>query len=267
MRFLTALILAVCISTAALAAPRTSFDLSYGADREQKLDVYLPEKEVRNAPIIVMVHGGAWRLGDKKDEESATYKAPHYTGKGYIFVSINYRMANNTSPLRQMYDVADALKFVQSKAKEWGGDPAKTVLMGHSAGAHLAALVAVVPPELVHPIRGSVLLDGAGFDIPFIMKSQHYPFYDQVFGADEKNWQVNSPLYHLSAKTAPMLLTCSSGSEFCQNADAFMTKAKSFGTRVEMLRDTRNHQAMNMDVGKPGPYTEQIDTFIDSVVR
>lgn len=267
MRALRILAAFILLSATAHAAPRTQFDIAYGTDPQQKLDVYMPEKPAKNAPILVMVHGGAWRLGDKRDEESVTYKAPHYTDKGYVFVSMNYRMANTISPLAQMYDVGDALAFIENKANEWGGDPRKIVLMGHSAGGHLIGLVAAVPPELKYPLKGTVFLDGAGFDISYIMQQPHLPFYDEVFGKDPKNWQVNSPIYHLSEKSAPMFLVCSTNNQFCQNADAFMAKAKAFGTAVEMYKVDMDHRPINVELGKPSPYTDRIDRFIASVVK
>ena len=65
--------------------------------------------------------------------------------KGFIFISTNYRMLPKTAPMEQIRDVASALAFAQGKASSWGGDPAGFIIMGHSAGAHLAALLAASP--------------------------------------------------------------------------------------------------------------------------
>ncbi|MBV5334560.1 MAG: carboxylesterase family protein, partial [Sulfuricurvum sp.] len=66
-------------------------DISYGGDKKQRLDVYLPQNP-KNAPIIVMVHGGAWKMGDKKSENVVHNKMNRWVSKGIIFVSLNYRL-------------------------------------------------------------------------------------------------------------------------------------------------------------------------------
>ena len=115
---------------------RAERDLAYGPAPAQKLDVYIPEG-AKNAPILLMVHGGAWMLGDKGNSGVVANKARHWLPRGYIVVSPNYRMARPPNPLDQTEDVGRALAFVQANAASWGGDGSRVVLMGHSSGAHL----------------------------------------------------------------------------------------------------------------------------------
>ncbi|WP_366519974.1 alpha/beta hydrolase [Sulfuricurvum sp.] len=90
-------------------------DISYGSDKKQRLDVYLPSYS-KNAPVIVMVHGGAWKTGDKKSDNVVQNKMNRWVSKGAIFVSLNYRLIPNASPTQQAEDVATALAYVQTHA-------------------------------------------------------------------------------------------------------------------------------------------------------
>src|SRR5262249_26431157 len=94
------------------------------------------------APIIVMVHGGAWCVGDKALKSTTKNKVARWSPKGFLFVSVNYPMiTDGLNALSQANEVAKAVAFVQNHARDWGGDPARVILMGHSAGAHLVSLV------------------------------------------------------------------------------------------------------------------------------
>src|SRR5262249_10514809 len=119
-------------------------DIAYGADPAQRMDVYLPP-HLERAPILLMVHGGAWRIGDKDNARVVDNKVARWVPKGVIFVSVDYRMMPDAEPLTQAADIALALAKVQALASSWGGDPDNIILMGHSAGAHLVALLTAAP--------------------------------------------------------------------------------------------------------------------------
>ena len=133
-------------ATAAPAGPRVMRDVAYGTDPAQRFDVYLPAG-ARDAPLLFFVHGGGWANGDK-DNRGLANKRDYWLAKGYAVASSNYRMLPDTAPLEQAGDVASAIAFAQRKAPEWGVDPARLVLMGHSAGAHLVALLGSKPALL-----------------------------------------------------------------------------------------------------------------------
>jgi acetyl esterase/lipase len=119
---------------------RAERDVAYGSDPAQRLDLYIPAA-ASGAPIIVMVHGGAWMLGDKGNSGVVANKVRHWLPKGYIVASANYRMGRPPNAVQQAEDVGRALAFVQQRAGEWGGDGSRVVLMGHSSGAHLVTLL------------------------------------------------------------------------------------------------------------------------------
>lgn len=119
-------------------------DMAYGPDEKQRMDVYIPAM-AKGAPVIFMVHGGAWRVGDKAGRGVVENKVARWVPKGIIFISANYRLLPGADPLVQAGDIALAMAKAQANAEKWGGDPAKFVLMGHSAGAHLVSLVSANP--------------------------------------------------------------------------------------------------------------------------
>ncbi|MET3650585.1 alpha/beta hydrolase family protein [Dyella japonica] len=241
-------------------------DLAYGPLPAQRLDVYLPAK-TRAAPIIVMVHGGAWMFGDKTSRGVVEPKALHWTQAGYVFVSIDYRLLPQAGPLEQANDVADALAYVQAHAAEWGADPSRVVLMGHSAGAHLVSLLSSSPS--VATARGAkrwlgtVSLDSGAIDVPGIMNGPHAGLYDRVFGKDQAQWQQASPMARLEDDALPILLVCSSKRiESCPHNRAYATKAHELGVHADVLMEPLTHAEINATLGEPGSYTDAVDGFL-----
>ncbi|MBW8822937.1 MAG: alpha/beta hydrolase [Xanthomonadales bacterium] len=266
------IVVALLLASAAIAVAaqnggaRRLPDLAYGPDPAQRLDVYLPPHA--NGRIIVMVHGGGWRIGDKAMGRVVDNKLAHWSARGDVFVSIDYRMLPQAGVAQQAQDVAAALAYVQHHAREWGGDPANLVLMGHSAGAHLVALLSANPSLAagVQPWRATVSLDSAALDVPTIMQRRHLPLYDDAFGRDPATWRVLSPLQQLTAKAPPMLLVCSSERhDSCPAAQSFADAARRLHVRADVLPQARTHGEINADLGQPGAYTAAVDAFIDGL--
>jgi acetyl esterase/lipase len=251
------------------AGAKANRDVAYGTDPAQRLDVYMPE-HAQAAPIIFMVHGGAWMLGDKAAARVVANKAARWLPKGFIFISANYRLVPSTDVLGQADDVAKALAFAQANAKLWGGDPSRLILMGHSAGAHLAALLAADPAiasrQGAKPWLGTVMLDSAAFDVVQIMKAEHRRFYDRVFGNDPAYWRQTSPLHRLSGVPKPMLLVCSSRrSDSCPHARSFADKVTSMGGRATVQSVSFTHREINENLGVAGTYTDTVEAFFRSL--
>ena len=255
------------------AGTRVLRDLAYGPDAAQRLDVYLPIQAPAAGsppmPAILFVHGGGWARGDKAMRRVVDPKVGHWVARGWAVVSIDYRMLP-TPVATQEDDVAAALAFAQAQAPQWGADPKRFVLMGHSAGAHLVALLAAgartpSSPRL-QPWRGAVFLDSAALDLPFLMTHRHLRLYDRAFGSDASAWTALSPLAVLQAPAAPVLAVCSTRrTESCMDADRFAAKARSFGGQARVLREDLSHGDINATLGAPSDYTTQVDAFLDSL--
>lgn len=249
-------------------------DLPYGPHPRQRIDVYRPARPT--GPVLVMVHGGGWRHGDKAMPFVVDAKLAHWAAaKGWVLVSVNYRFAPEVRPNQQAQDLAQAMALVQREAAKWGADGDRVVLMGHSAGAHLAALVSASPAHVreaaVRPWLGSVVLDSAALDTVALMQRRHLPLYDQAFGGDPAVWRASSPTQALTrdAPPPPMLLVCSQSrrDDPCGQSETFAQRVRAVGGRAQVLPQALNHMEINALLGRPGPYTDAVDAFLRELVR
>lgn len=254
-------------------------DIAYGPADRQKLDIYLPQSEPKNAAVIFMVHGGGWMMGDKSARGVVKNKVAHWLPKGFIFMSVNYRLLPDANPVDQAEDVAKALSFAQQNATRWGAAPDKFILMGHSAGAHLVALLASKYSGLseaklpkghpvVMPWLGMVALDTAAYDVPARMTGKApRPLYKKVFGAEPRFWKAASPINFINKSMPPSLVVCSSirkdGS--CEQASRFVEKVSALGARAKLLPVPLSHRDINVSLGEDSPYTRSIDAFLETL--
>lgn len=254
------------------AGARALRDVAYGDDPRQRYDVYLPAQPQR-APVILFVHGGGWANGNKDNPGVVENKAAYWLPKGYVLVSINYRMRPDTAPIDQARDVARALADVQKRAPSWNADPANVLLMGHSAGAHLAALVGASSTlwreaGAARP-RGVVSLDSGALDVPLTMKKPPLPrIYDAAFGRNPVDWIAASPYHQLTRDAVPMLFVCSSRrQDACPQGRAMVEKAKTLGVAMEVLPEDLSHGEVNHLLGAPSAYTTSVDAFVQRHVN
>ena len=260
---------------AAAAGVSVLRDVAYGSDPRQRFDVYLPGAAATpspsaGAPVIFMVHGGGWRTGSKSEKAVVDNKVAHWVPKGVVLVSTGYRLLPQADPLTQARDVARALTEAQRQAPSWGADPARFVLMGHSAGAHLVALLASAP----HLAReagagawlGTVALDSAAFDLVAAMRDRHLPLYDEAFGSDPTYWRSASPLHQLHAGARPLLAVCSSRrADPCPQARRYADAAAALGVRAAVLPQDYSHRDINLQLGADARYTAAVDDFLASL--
>ena len=244
-------------------------DVAYGTDDRQRMDVYLPQQPV-GAPVIFMVHGGAWRVGDKAAQAVVENKVTRWVSKGFIFISTNYRMLPKTGPVEQAHDIVSALATAQGKARSWGGDPSKFILMGHSAGGHLVALLAASPDLALKAGAkrwlGAILLDSAALDVVEIMEAKHSRLFNQAFGGDAAYWRKASPFHVISETATPFLAVCSTHrNDSCPQATRFVTKATSLNVRASILKQPVSHKEINQTLGLEGSYTDAVESFMGAL--
>jgi acetyl esterase/lipase len=141
--------------------------IAYGAHPLQQLDFYSAGAGVR--PLLVFLHGGAWQFGDKA-RRLTDAKAPFARGEGWHFAALNFRMVPAVGVAEMARDAAAGIAWLVAGAEALGIDPRRVVLMGHSSGAQLAALVGTDPRYLVKAglgpkaLAGVIANDGAGYD-------------------------------------------------------------------------------------------------------
>jgi len=187
-------------------------DSAYHPKRHQ-LDVYAP-KEAAPAlrPVVVFIHGGNWDSGSK---EFYSFIGRRLAKQGVVAVILNYRLAPQVQVPQMADDCARAVIWTTEHIREFGGDPQRIFVMGHSAGGGLAALLAADDALFQrrglarNPVRGAVLDDPAGLDMYDYLRRMQYPDDAQYlvpFGKDPAGWQQTSALYHLTAHTPPIVM-------------------------------------------------------------
>lgn len=119
-------------------------DLRYGPGPLETLDLYRPLEADGPAPLVVFVHGGYWRALDKSDH---TLIVPPLLALGAVVANINYDLAPSITLDEMSAQVVRATRFCHAHSEGWGADPSRLVLIGHSAGAHLAARVLNAPAD------------------------------------------------------------------------------------------------------------------------
>lgn len=243
-------------------------DIAYGPHPRQRFDVYLPARP-QGAPTILYVHGGGWQRGDKAMRGLIEAKQRRWTAAGAIVISTNYRFVPDADPVEQARDVARAVARAQAVVAGLGGDPDGFVLMGHSAGGHLVALLAASPAMArefdVKPWRASVLLDAGAIDVVSRLDGGAPAVLENAFGSDPTFWRAASPLHQLQAKTAPILAVCASRRrDSCDDNRGFVDKARGLGGRAELLPKPLSHMEINRDLGEDNAYTREVEAFLRS---
>jgi acetyl esterase/lipase len=199
-------LLALLFTTSAFAVtPEVHRDLFYteAKDKLQSLDVYSPP-DGKDHPVIVWIHGGGWSKGDKA---SLQQKPQAFVDKGFVLVSVNYRLVPAVTVKDLMADLAQSVRWVRDHAAEHRGDPNSLIIMGHSAGAHLAALLCTDDRYLkaagvpMTSLKGCVPLDVSAYDIPKRIKDVDDGIsktFKTIFGTEEAAQREVSPMHHVS---------------------------------------------------------------------
>lgn len=124
---------------------KRSTNVAYGAHRRHRLDLWRTAETPENAPVIFYLHGGAWTFGDKREQGRPMLH--EFAARGWLVVSINYRLAPRDPWPAQIEDVMRAFAWVKANVANYGGDPTRVVVAGGSAGGHLAALLALTSED------------------------------------------------------------------------------------------------------------------------
>ncbi|MFN3818649.1 alpha/beta hydrolase [Blastomonas sp.] len=245
--------------------------IAYGSADKQAIDLYLPEgaKPASGHPLVVFVHGGGWRNGDRR---MVSQQPAFFAAKGWAFASVGYRLLPEAPVEQQAADVAAALAELLAQAKTLGIDPKRIIVMGHSAGAHLAALVSTDPSYLkadMQRIAGVILLDGAGYDVarqmrdqPLIAKSLYIP----AFGTDPARQARLSPVTHAAAPNVGrwLILHVASRKDAAVQSNALAAALTSAGSKVVVQSIAgENHMTINRELGdESNAHTKAVSEFL-----
>lgn len=231
--------------------------------KEQSLDIYGPARSEEKHPVLIYIHGGGWTLGDKSNGLGT--KVPWLADKGWLLVSVNYQLAPAVKHPVLVEDVATAVAWVHDNISKYGGDAEKIVVMGHSAGAHLAALVSTDKRKLeahkkpLSVIYASILLDGAGYDIPVLLADPAVlktagPTYKKWATNDSAVWKDASPVTHISKDIGipEFLILHTSRQRAVEQSNNLATLLQESGVEATVVHcNEDSHASINQKVGEP----------------
>jgi len=275
----------------ALAAPVRAQDVKRDipyADPPQErqvLDVYSPPG-AKNLPVVFWIHGGGWQTGDKKDVQ---LKPQAFTEKGFVFVSTNYRLLPAVDMGTIVRDVAKAVRWVHDHIAEYGGDPTRLLVMGHSAGAQLAALICTDDRYLkaegvpLSHVKGCVPVDGDTFDVPAIIEVAETRWrthglppakfgHREKFGNDPAKHKDFSAVTHVAkGKGIPpfFVLHVAGHPDTTAQAQRLGNVLREAGVPVTVFaaRET-THNKVNADLGRPDdPATKALFEFLGTALK
>lgn len=268
-------------------AQKLTADIPYAdpaADR-QILDIYAPDG-AKNLPVVFWIHGGGWQAGDKSDVQ---LKPKMFNELGCVFVSTNYRLLPKVDMDVLTRDVAKSLGWVHKNIHKYGGDPKRLLVMGHSAGAQLAALLCIdqryltaegVPFEV---LKGCVPVDGDTFDLPAIIATAEFrqtvhgfplpKFGHRVkFGNDpDKHIDFSAVTHVAKGKGIPPFLILHVSGQPDTTAQAkrlgAVLAAADVPVRVFGASET-THSKLSQELGKPDdPATKELLQFVAPLIR
>ena len=251
----------------------------------QVLDIYSPPN-AKNLPVVFWIHGGGWQGGDKT---SVQLKPKFFVEKGFVFVSTNYRLLPNVDMGTIVRDIAKSLHWVHDHIAEYGGDPKRILVMGHSAGAQLAALICIDDRYLkaeglsLAILKGCVPVDGDTFDVPAIIevaetrsRMHGLPFakygHRQKFGNDPAKHRDLSAVTHVAKdKNIPpfLILHVADHPDTTAQARRLGNVLRDAGIPVTLYggRET-NHNKLNADIGAANdPGTKALVEFLETVLK
>lgn len=159
----------------------------------------------------MFIHGGNWNSGKRS---LYSFLGNRMARKGIVTVVIEYPLSPQATYNDMATTAAQSVKWVQENIREYGGDPDKIFVSGHSAGGHLAALIAIRNEYfdslgIANPIQGAILIDAAGLDMYGYLKEQQREeghTHLNTFTTNQENWKAASPLYHLHSDMPPLLI-------------------------------------------------------------
>jgi acetyl esterase/lipase len=249
------------------------------------LDVYSPTG-AKNLPVVFWIHGGGWQAGDKTDVK---LKPQWFMDKSFVFVSTNYRLLPEVDMGTLTRDVAKAFGWVEKHIAEYGGDPKRVLVGGHSAGAQLAALLCTDERYLkaegtdLNVLIGCVPVDGDTYDVPAIIETaetrrrvhgQQQPKsgHREKFGNDPEKHKDFSAVNHVAkGKGIPpfLILHVSNHPDNAAQAFRLATVLKEAGVSVTNYgaKDT-NHVKLNNDLGlADDPATAELTKFVTQILK
>lgn len=214
------------------AGARPARDAAYGDDPRQRLDVYAPA-DAAGAPIVLFVYGGRWQTGAR---EQYAFVGKALAKQGIVAVVIDFRHGPRERFPVFVEDTARALRWTRDHAAEFGGDPARLFVAGHSSGAHIAALVATDARYLAAVgMKPRDLAGVIGIAGPYDFAPITAPDLQRIFGDTPAEWTLSQPIDFVDGDEPPFLLLHGDDDKtvWPRNSERLAAKLRGAGVKVD----------------------------------
>ena len=272
------IVVAACVACSPLTAinaltPSASYnktaDISYGADPRQKLDIYAPRDVAVGAPVVVFFYGGNWRMGERADY---AFVGEALASRGILAVIADYRLYPEISYPGFLEDSAAAVAWTARKVRSYGGNPERLFVMGHSAGAYNAAMVALDARWLgAQGMQPSALRGWIGLAGPYDFLPIENPDVKPVFHFPDTP-RSSQPISHVSAGAPPALLIASEKDSLVnpvRNTGRLASRLREAGIGVDAIYyDRTGHASLVATLSRPlrslAPVLDDVERFVAS---
>ena len=220
----------------------------YASTTLPHLNIFRPKKAEGKNDVLIFVHGGDWNSGNKN---TYGFFGRGFAKRGVVTVIPDYTLSPRADYDTMAQQVAEAIKWTSENIKDYGGDPQRIFITGHSAGGHLAALATMNPKYLNDStmVKGIILNDAGGLDIYSYL--QNYPptqsnNYLSTWTKEKQNWKEASPIYFLDKDTPPIMMYVGSKTypAIFKYNELFNLELKNYDPDAPFIVLDKKHKAM-----------------------
>lgn len=230
-------------------AGQSLIDVAYGPSEAERLDIFKADKP--NAPVQIFFHGGAWKGGKKSD---VSFPAEAFVARGATFIAVNYERVPKVSLDEQVRQARAAVAWAYSHAREFGGDPDRIFVSGHSSGGHVCGMVVVTDWQREFGLPADVIKGGAPISGMFELAPVKLSWRNSYVALDDAAVDRLSPIRHIPNRSIPLVVGYGTGelAEFQRQSREFAATWRAHGYPcTELALENIKHFAVNYEFNRP----------------
>lgn len=241
----------------ALLADRSILDVAYGPSEAERLDIFPAPQP--NAPIQIFFHGGAWKGGKKSD---VSFPAEHFVARGATYIAVNYERLPTVSLDEHVRQARAAVAWAYTHAREFGGDPSRIFVSGHSSGGHVCGMVVVTDWQRDFGLPADLIKGGAPTSGMFELAPVKFSWRNSYAALDDAAVERLSPIRHIPDRPIPLVIAYGT-----RELDEFQRQSREFAQAwrqrgypcTELVMTDHKHFGVSHAFGQPdGPLLRRI---------
>ena len=241
-------------------------NIAYGPLPDERLDVFRPSQASRTdcRPVVVFVHGGAWRSLNLTD---CSFPAETFTSTGALYVPLGFSLMPAAGTLDEMVaQVRTGIAWVWQNISAYGGDPARLHLIGHSSGAHLAAMALVTDWARSFGLPSNVICTAVLASGLYDLEPVRLSYRNEMLRLDRAAEIRNSPCRNLPERGPPTLIVYGQGetAEFKRQAESFEATWRRTGkSRLIEIAGANHYEVIELLITSEGQFTQEVLAWFD----